>query len=383
MPAAQIYQVANTLAKNLTGGNQTVVDATSFAVFAANAFNGGVEPVYNEMIDLIGKTIIAIDEAEDDERGIIVDAFDYGIILQKLSFQTQDSQTNSDFDINGSMVPENPYTVQGKQGIIQKFFEQCIPTFCYEDVAYDKQIREAFHGPETLAGFLEGLYTRMRNAYKVAKLGLSDAAIGALVAHTYNDTTDVNYGRRVRKLLTEFKTLYTDYASITKNEAMVLPQYLEYVRKQILIDKKNLNKLTHLYNEIGASGSEVPIDRRTPEGNLKLDLSLSLTTCYAKYYGDTFNESYVQFPKHTEVVNWGIATAPDTVKVSLDAGQTTITVSDILGLMYDRDAVVATMDRSRFVNMYDQWNDRNVFKLTCDRRYVVDPTENAILYLNA
>lgn len=384
MPAAQIYQVANTIAKNLTGGNQTVVDATSFAVFAANAFNGGVEPVYNEMIDLIGRTIIAIDEAEDDERGIIVDAFDYGIILQKLSFQTQDSQTNSDFDINGNMVPENPYTVSGKGGIVQKFFEQTIPTFSYEDVAYDKQIREAFHGPETLAGFLEGLYTRMRNAYKVAKLGLSDAAIGALVAHTYSDTTDVNYGRRVRKLLTEYNTTYLAGGTpLTADQALVTPAYLEFVRKQIIIDKKNLNKLTHLYNEIGASGSEVPIDRRTPEGNLKLDLSLSLTTCYAKYYGDTFNEEYVQFPKHTEIVNWGIATNPDCVKVSLDAGQTTVTVDNILGLMYDRDAVVATMDRSRFVNMYDQWNDRNVFKLTCDRRYVVDPTENAILYVNA
>ena len=51
--------------------------------------------------------------------------------------------------------------------------------------------------------------------------------------------------------------------------------------------------------------------------------------------------------------------------------------------MYDRDAVVATMDRSRFVSIYDEWNDRNVFKLAADRRYIVDPTENTIVYLNA
>ena len=70
------------------------------------------------------------------------------------------------------------------------------------------------------------------------------------------------------------------------------------------------------------------------------------------------------------------------VVVSLDGGSTTITVDDILGVMYDRDAVVATMDRERFVNIYDQWNDRNVFKLTANRRYICDPTENAIIYLN-
>lgn len=380
MPATQIYSIVNTLANNLQYTGTAVVDSSSFAVFASNAISGSLEPVYNELYNLIGRTVIAIDEAEDDERGIIVDAFDYGSILQKLSFVTQSSQTNSDYDI---AHPENPYTITGKSGIVQKFFEQTIPTFAWEDVAYDKQIREAFHSPQTLAGFIDGLYTRMRNAYKIAKLGLSDAAIGALVAYVYSDTTDMNYTRRVRNLLTEFTTLYTQYAGLTADEALVTPAYLEYVRKQIITDQKNLNKLTHLYNTIGASGSEVPIDRRTKSDECHLDLSLALTTSYAKYYGDTFNEEYVQFPSHTEIVNWGIATDPQTIKIDPDGSGTTVTVSDILGVMYDKDAVVATMDRSRFVNKYDEWNDRNVFKLCADRRYVVDPTENAIIYLNS
>lgn len=371
--------MVNQIAQNLQWTGNAVVDATSFAAFASSVINGSVEPVYNELYNLIGRTVIAIDEAEEDERGIVVDAFEYGSILQKLSFISQAAQTNSDYDIAN---PENPYTVAGKTGIVQKFFEQKIPTFAWEDVAYDKQIREAFHSPEKLAGFIEGLYTRMRNAYKVAKLGLSDAAIASLVGYIYSDTNDLNYSRRVRKVLTEYNTLYMGGSPLSADEALITPAYLEFVRKQILIDRKNLNKLTHLYNTIGASGSEVPIDRRTTDGECKLDLSLFFTSSFDKYYGDTFNEQYVKFPKHNEIVNWGSATAPDTIKVSLDSGTTTITVTDILGVMYDKDAVVATMDRSRFVNMYDQWNDRNVFKLAADRRYVIDPTENAIIYLN-
>lgn len=380
MPATQIYSIVNTIANNLQYTGTSVVDASSFAAFASSVLSGSLEPVYNELYNLIGRTIIAVDEAEDDERGIIVDSFDYGSILQKLSYISQASQSNSDYDIAN---PENPYAVLGKGGIVQRFFEQTIPTFCYEDASYDKQIREAFHNPQTLAGFIDGLYTRMYNEYKVAKLGLSDAAIGALIAYVYNDSNDLNYTRRVRSLLTEFTGTYTQFSGLTADDALITPEYLEYVRKQIIIDRKNLNKLTHLYNTIGASGSEVPIDRRTKEDECKLDLSLSLTTCFAKYYGDTYNENYVQFPRHNEVVNWGNATAPTEIDISLDGGQTTIQVQDILGVMYDKDAVVATMDRTRFVNKYDEWNDRNVFKLTADRRYVVDPTENAIIYLNA
>lgn len=377
MPAIQIYPIVNQIAQNLQWTGAAVVDASSFTAFASSVITGSVEPVYNELVNLIGRTLIAIDEAEDDERGIIVDAFEYGSILQKLSFISQAAQSNSDFDIQN---PENPYTVQGKKGIVQKFFEQTIPTFAWEDVAYDKQIREAFHSPERLAGFIEGLYTRMRNEYKVAKLGLSDAAIAALIGYVYSDNNDLNYSRRVRSLLTEYNAAYG--TSLSKKEALITPAYLEFVRKQILIDRKNLNKLTHLYNTVGATGSELPIDRRTREDECKLDLSLDFTSSFDKYYGDTFNEEYVKFPKHYEVVNWGIATDPNKIVVSIDGGSTTITIDDIIGAMYDQDAVVATMDRTRFVNIYDQWNDRNVFKLTADRRYIVDPTENAIIYLN-
>ena len=380
MPASQIYSVVNTMAKNLGYTGQTVVDATSFAAFASSTLSGSLEPVYSTLINLIGRTVVAIDEAEDEERGIIVDAFEYGSILQKLSFITQDAQTNSDYNIAS---PENPYTVTGKSGVVQKFFSQTIPTFCWEDVLYDKQIREAFHSPETLAGFLDGLYTRMRNAYKRAKLGLSDAAIGALIAYIYNDATDANYSRRVRLLLTEFNTLYMGGSPLSADEALIYPAYLEYARKQILVDQKNLNKLTSLYNTVGAVGNEELIDRRTKLDELRLDLSLSFTSCFDKYYGDTFNEEYVKFPKHNEIVNWGEATSPDEINISLDGGNTTITVSNIIGFMYDKDAVVATMDRERFVSIFDQWNDRTPIKLAADRRYTCDPTENAILYLNA
>lgn len=380
MPATQIYSIVNTMANNLGYTGQAVVDATSFATFSSSTLSGSLEPVYNELYNLIGRTAIAIDEAEDEERGIVVNAFEYGSILQKFSFITQQAETNSDYDIAN---PQNPYTVAGKSGVVQKFFEQTIPTFAWVDVAYDKQIREAFHDPITLAGFIEGLYTRMRNAYKKSKQGLADAAIGAAIAYIYNDSTDLNASRRVRSLLTEYNTLYMGGTPLSADEALITPSYLEYVRKQIITDTKNLNKLTHLYNTIGASGSEVPIDRRTTSDELRLDLSLTLTTCFDKYYGDTYNEEYVKFPPHREIVNWGEATAPDEIKISLDNGGTTITVSNILGFMYDPDLVIATMDRTRFVNKYDEWNDRNVFKLAADRRYCVDPTENGIIYLNA
>lgn len=370
MPAVQIYQTINTLANNVGYTGQAVVDVTTFTAFAQAALTGLREGVYNQLYDMIGRTVIAIDEAKEDERQVVVDSFEYGSILQKISFANQASETSSEWDIAN---PEDPYAEVAKTGIVAEYFENYIPTFSWKDVAYDVQLREAFRSPEALMGFMDALFQRMRNAYTTAKNGLSDAAIGALVATLAAGTTAPNYARRVRKLLTEYNGTYG--ASLTSQNSFGDPGYKEYVRRQIIIDKKNLDIMTKLYN----TGT---VERRSSDSDLILDLSVGVTSAFDKFWGDTFNDEYVQLPKHNEVVNWGIATSPEEVKVTLDGGTTTTDVTNIIGLMRDKDAVVATMDRSRFVNFYDQWNDRNCFKLTANRRYVCDPSENAILYIN-
>ena len=380
MGYSQIYAVVNKIKNNLAYTGSDVVDISTFVAFGQDVLSNPnlTEGVYNELVDMIGKTIFAIDEAEDDERGIIVDSFEYGSILQKLSFALQNAQTSSEFDIAN---PENPYEMTAKSGVIQKFFEQVIPAFSYQDVAYDVQLREAFRSPESLNGFIDALYQRMYNAYRIAKNGLSDAAVGGLMGAIMEDcaptggghTQNVNASRRVRYLLGEYNTKFSK--SLTADESLQDADYLDWVRKQIIIDRKNMNKMNKLYND----GS---VERRTPEDSMKLDLSIALTASYDKYYGDTYHDNYVKLPKHTEIVNWGIATQPQTVKVSLD-GTATTTIQNVLGVMYDKDAVVATLDRERFVAINDTWNDRTVFKLTANRRYIVDISENAVIYLNA
>lgn len=382
MPAAQIYSVVNTIASNIGYTGTSVVDTSSFVKFGQDVLSDTLltESVYNEIVDRIGKTIIAIDEAEDDGRGIVVDAFEYGSILQKLSFQLQSAEASSEWD---PAHPENPYDETAKSGIVQKFFEQYIPAFSYKDVSHTDQLKEAFVSPQALQGFLDALYTRMYNAYKLAKQGLSDAAIGGLMGAIVADCApsagghvqNVNAARRVRHLLTEYNTSYnTSGTNLTDATSLQNEDYLDWVRKQIIIDQKNIGKMNKLYND----GS---VERRTTEADLHLDLSVALTASYAKYYGDTYNDNYVQLPKHNEVVHWGISTAPRTVKVAID-GVTTTTIEKILGFMYDKDAVVATLDKVRFVSFPDAWNNRVCMKLTAERRYVADISENGIIYLN-
>ena len=223
MSAVQIYPAVNTIANNIGYTGNTVVDVTTFTAFAQAALTGAKEGVYNSLYDLIARTMFAIDEAKEDERQVIVDAFEYGSIMQKISFANQAAESSSEWDIAN---PEDPYDEVAKTGIVAEYFENTIPTFSWKDVAYDVQLREAFRTPESLAGFIEALFQRMRNAYTMSKNGLSDAAIGALVATLAAGTTAPNYARRVRKLLTEYNTIYG--TSLTSADSLADPGYKEY-----------------------------------------------------------------------------------------------------------------------------------------------------------
>lgn len=381
MSVVQLYSVVNTIAGDIGYTGTTVVDVSSFVKFGQDVLSSPnlTESLYSKLVSRIGRTIVREDEAEDEERGIVVDQFTYGSILQKLSFQLQSAESSSEWDPEH---PENPFLEEPKNGIVQKFFEQNIPAFSYKDVQKRNMLEEAFTSPEALTGFLDALYNRMYNAYKLAKQGLADAAIGGIMAAIVEDCApsagshvqNVNAARRVRHLLTEYNTDVNTGTALTDDTSMQNADYLDWVRKQIRIDQKNITKMNKLYND----GS---VERRTSEANLKLDLSLKLTASYAKYYGDTYNDNYVQLPPHNEIVNWGIATAPQTVKVSLD-GTNTTTIAKILGFMYDKNAVVATLDKVRFVTFPDTWNDKIAMKLTAERRYIGDISENGIIYLN-
>lgn len=378
MPAAQIYSVVNSLAANIGYTGSNVIDVSSFVAFGQAVLSDTLltEGVYSTLVDRIGKTVIRMDEAEDEGRGIVVDAFEYGSILQKLSFQLQSAEASSEWD---PAHPESPYDETAKTGIVQQFFEQYIPAFSYKDVSHYDQLKEAFVSPASLQGFIDALYTRMYNAYKLAKQGLSDAAIGGLMAAIMADcaptggghTQNVNATRRVRYLLGEYNTLFSK--SLTSANSYQDADYLDWVRKQIIIDQKNIMKMNKLYN----NGT---VERRTSD--VRLDLSVRLTASYDKYYGDTYNDTYVKLPKHNEIVNWGIATDPEKVKVKLTSAGSAITISNILGFMYDPNAVVGTLDKVRFVSFPDSWNNRTCMKLTAERRYVADISENAIIYLN-
>lgn len=386
MKVNQIYSVVNDIAQNVTSGTTTVVDATGFITFGNMVRNDLklTDMVYNQLWDRIGRTVFAIRNYKRKGRQVRVDSFEFGALLQKISYKLQNAEESSIY----SNTAQNPYELQPKGGIIQKIFEGILPAFSHVDVQMNEQLWSAFDSPTAFAGFVSGLYTRMDNAYEVAVEGLEDATVAASIGYLVNDSGNRNYSRRHRNLLAEYRALYPDDAEVTALTAancLRNKRFLEYMATELAQVPQFIGKLTSMYND----GT---VERTTAVEDLIVELSLDAATAFDVYLSaNTFHKELVKLPNYSTVPYWSTPAEPDQVNIKIKVPDSTgeaieektVNVTGIIAYFRDREAAVCTLDREKNITLPDKWNSRICFKREAARRYLVDTSENSILFFVA
>lgn len=370
MTVNQIYSTINDIAENMTEGKTHVIDTSSFVNFGTLVLSSATnkEKFYNQLVDRIGRTVFAIREYQRQNRNVTVDSFTFGCILQKVSYKMQDAENNSSWDVNAT----NPYTLTPKQGVIQKLFAQDLPTFSYTDVILTRQLESAFIKPENMASFFNGLYIRMRNALEVDLEGMDNYAIASLVAEVNNEVvTDSTNARRARNLLAEYKTIHTS-STLTEDTCLDDKDFLEFVCVEIGTVIPFLGKLTTMYN----NGE---VERVSKPDDLVVEVSSIFEKKYNVYLkSNTYHDEMVNLPNFNAVPYWIEPTTPMNIKVG--AEEEAKEIKNVICIMRDKDAVVDTLEFEKFSSMYDDFNERTYIKLSADRRYIVDTSENCVFF---
>lgn len=384
MTVNQIYSVLNSINKNTKLGYQNVVDSSTFVDFGKHIINStdNVEKFYNALVDRIGRTVIAIDEFTADNR-IMVDSFTFGCILQKISFKMQDATANSDYA--GMSTPnaslENPYSDFHKGGIIQSLFDGRLATFEYTDTVLDYQLESAFVSPQAMASFFNGIYQRMKNAYEQSKEELQNTAFATAVLVNVMGST-LNANTRKRNVLLEYNAL--NNAQLTRADAEASKEFLAWVTVEMELVIGRLAKLTSIYNdgtvERVTKGSDIRIDIVDTFAK-RFETTLAISALNSKW------DNIVKLPNYRSVSYWQFINQPELMSIikegsSEDYGvyNDKLTAPSVIGVIYDKDAVVCTLEREREVSFYDKWNARTNLKISADRRYIADGSENMVVF---
>lgn len=379
MEMTQIYEIVNETTAQVTG-TAPVADIDCNQIVDAGAEvleTDKVDHYVKSLIDRIGKVVFVNRPYSGGTPSVMMDSWEYGAILEKIQYEgLPEAEENDTWELEDrrSYDPNIFY----KPSVSAKFFSER-RTFDIPMSFAQRQVKTAFTSSGQLQAFFSMIETAISNGMTVKMDSLVEATINNFLATTYGDGTA---NARVVKLL-------TDFAAFTGKEAPSAATALadpEFIRFCAFIMKRKAVQMQKLSTVFNAGGKY----RHTPKDRLKMILHADFAAAADAYLqSDTYHNEFVALPGADKVAFWqGSGTGfawTDTSKIIVTprGAESPVTISNIVGVMFDRDALgVSNLDRRVTTN----WNPKGEFTnnwYKFDAGYFNDFNENGVIFVLA
>ena len=380
MNVKQIYSLVNDITSEITGKTDLLKeDLTNIVDVGKELFSvSDVDNYVKSLVNRVGKTIFTNRKYSGKIPSVVMDSWEFGSILQKISADLPNATENESWElVNGQSYDPNVFY---KPTVSAKFYNSKI-TFEVPLSFTEKQVKESFNSASELNAFISMLYNAVEKSMTVKTDSLIMRTINNMIAQTYN--TD-KAGVRAVNLLAGYNTIKGG-TPLTAEKALTDTDFLKYASMQVALYADRLGTMSTLFN---AGGKE----RFTPRDMLHIVLLSDFAQSTKTYLeSDTFNKELVELPKYETVPYWqGSGTSFEfsnvsKIKVTISdktatGGKKDVEISGILGVMFDRDALgVANLDR-RVTTNYNPKAEffSNWYKF--DAGYFNDLNENFVFF---
>lgn len=386
MNVKQIYELMNSVSKEVLGTTGIVKEDLSgivdmgTAVFNQNAMDNYVKSLVNH----IGKVIFVNRPYAGKVPSVLMDAWEFGSVLEKISAELPDAEENYSWDLKDGI--EYKQDVFHKPNVTAKFFNSRV-TFEIPVSITERQVKESFSSPEQLNGFLSMIYNAVDKSMTIKADALIMRTINNMIAETlkadaasFGDET-INYANASTVRCVNLLKLYKDSTgeTLTAEKAISNPDFIRFASYQMGLYVDRLGSISKLFNVGGK-------DRFTPKDMLHVVLLSDFAKAAQTFlYSNTYNKEQVLLPKAETVPSWqAIGTAygfdsVSSINVKSSSG-TDVSISGVLGVMFDRDALgVCNLDR-RVTTNYNAKAEffNNYYKF--DAGYFNDTNENFVVF---
>lgn len=380
----QLSTVLNGIVSQATGvSNITPTNTSEFVSVAQTALKTGYDPVINAVSQVLSRTIFAMRPYTRKFRGLEVDNQMYGNIVRKINSIDKSWENDSRLTLtDGESIDQ--YVVNKPEIIQTNFYGANV--YQKSLTIFRDQLDNAFSGPDEFARFISLIMTNADDMIAQAHEATARATIGNFVGGKV--TADAN---SVIHLLTEYNTLTGgEFTATTIYEPTNFVPFMRWVASRINNLCAWLTERTEKYH-INLTGK--PVMRHTPKADQRIYMySPALEQINAMVKSNTYNDSYLNIA-YTEGVNyWQAVNTPDQIQVkpvylnaadgTLTTAADNVTVSDVFGVIADRDAMGYTIvnqwssptpfnAKGGYTNMFWHFTDR----------YWNDFMENGIILL--
>lgn len=390
MKVEQVYELVNDATKQWLG-EETVLakDLSNVVDFGVAVFNAtDVDNYVKSLVDRIGKVIFVNRSFSGAVPSVLMDAWEFGSVLQKISADLPEAVENESWKLeNGTSYDPNVFngaTVEAK------FFNKKV-TFEIDLSFTQLQVQESFTSATQLNSFLSMLFNEVDKAMTIKIDSLIMDTINYMIASTvkadYGSNAQGNSsGVKAVNLLYLYNQRFTGAGDtpLTADKALTTPEFVRFAAYTMGLYEDRMKRITKLFNINGKA-------RFTPSDMLhKVMLSDFKAAADAYLQSDTFHNEFTRLPDAETVPFWqgsgtGYAFA-DVSKIIVKLETTDVsafTVGGVLGIFFDRDALgVCNQDRrvqSYFNPKAEFYN--NFYKFDCSN--FVDPSEQAVVFFVA
>lgn len=378
MEITQIADIVNQTTAEVTGTEApSNIDLNQVVETGAEVLDNDklIDNYVKTLIDHIGKVVFVNRPYTGSTPSVMMDSWEYGAILEKIQYEgLPDAEENDSWELeNGRSYDPNVFY---KPEVSAKFYSER-RTFDIPMSFAQRQVKTAFSNAAQLQAFFAMIETAISNGMTVKMDSLVQLTLANAIATVYGNrlTNPVQY----YDLVGRYRTATGDN-SVTPENAMVKPEFTRWASMEMRRVLARLKKLSTLFNAGGKY-------RHTPSDRLHLILHSDFTAAAEAYlYSDTYHNEFVKLPKAEEVAFWqGSGTGfgwSDTSKVIVTprGSQESITVNNVVGIAFDRDALgVTNLDRRVTTN----WNPRAEFTnnwYKFDAGYFNDFNENVVVF---
>ena len=389
MEVKQIYTLINSVSGEVLGKTDIVQeDLTGVVDLGTQVFNANaVDNYVKSLVNHIGKVIFVNRPYAGKVPSVLMDAWEFGSVLEKISADIPAATENDTWDLtDGETYSQDTFH---KPTVTAKFFNSKV-TFEVPVSITERQVKESFSSAEQLNGFLSMIYSAVEKSMTIKADALIMRTINNMVAETLKADkkafggASVNYASASTVRCVNLLKLYNENkgTALTAAKAITDPEFIRFASYQMGLYADRMQTVSTLFN-VGAKERFTPVDMLHT-----VLLSDFAKAAQAYLYSDTYNKEQVLLPNAETVPSWQASgknydfASVSTINVKSASGEA-VNVSGVLGVMFDRDALgVCNLDR-RVTTTYNAKAEffNNFFKF--DAGYFNDTNENFVVFFVA
>lgn len=389
MEVKQIYTLINSVSGEVLGKTDIVQeDLTGVVDLGTEVFNANaVDNYVKSLVNHIGKVIFVNRPYAGKVPSVLMDAWEFGSVLEKISADIPAATENDTWDLqDGQTYAQDTFH---KPTVTAKFFNSKV-TFEVPVSITERQVKESFSSAEQLNGFLSMIYSAVEKSMTIKADSLIMRTINNMVAETLKADkkafggASVNYASASTVRCVNLLKLYNENkgTTLTAAKAITDPEFIRFASYQMGLYADRMQTVSTLFN-VGAKERFTPLDMLHT-----VLLSDFAKAAQAYLYSDTYNKDQVLLPNAETVPSWQASgknydfASVSTINVKSANGEA-VNVSGVLGVMFDRDALgVCNLDR-RVTTTYNAKAEffNNYFKF--DAGYFNDTNENFVVFFVA